>query len=171
MTPVVIAFGSNLGDRESAIAKALRELDGPLQAIRVSSLYETEPLLVGDQPPFLNGALLAETELGPRALLALLKATELKLGRRPRERYGPREIDLDLIVYGSLILRSTAGATLALPHPRLAERRFVLEPLVEVAPDLVVPGMGTATDLLRNPSVLSQDVQKVTHAPIRLPRP
>lgn len=135
----VIAFGSNLGDREGNIRRAAETLG----VSRISSLHETTPMYVEDQPPFINAVAFLDTELGPLALLRLLKETEAAIGRQPRERYGPREIDLDLIAYGSLQLRSViyGEARLQVPHPRLAERSFVLDPLAELDPGFHVPGL------------------------------
>jgi 2-amino-4-hydroxy-6-hydroxymethyldihydropteridine diphosphokinase len=101
---------------------------------------------VVEQPRFLNGAVALDTELAPRELLSLLLAVERRLGRvRDGSRWGPRTIDLDLLLYGSEVVDEPG---LSVPHPRLAERRFALEPLAELAPELVVPGSGTVKDLL-----------------------
>jgi len=145
MVNAVIAFGSNLGDRESRIYEAAQKLG----ITKMSSLIETDPMYVLDQPPFINAVGILETDLGPLALLGLLKETEIAVGRLPRERYGPREIDLDLIAYGALQLKSSYGGSVKLhvPHPRLAERRFVIDPLVELAPDFILPGIGPVRNL------------------------
>ncbi|HVV59710.1 MAG TPA: 2-amino-4-hydroxy-6-hydroxymethyldihydropteridine diphosphokinase [Gaiellaceae bacterium] len=143
MTTAYVALGSNLGDREAAIRRAA-ELIG---ARRLSTIRETEPWGYADQPRFLNAVAEVETELGPRALLERLLAVERKLGReRTGPRYGPRTIDLDLLVHGDATV-SEPG--LEVPHPRLAERLFVLEPLAELAPALAIPGAGTVQELLR----------------------
>ena len=114
--------------------------------VAVSSLRETPPWGPVEQPSFLNGAVEIETDLGPRVLLELLLEIERSLGRdRSGERFGPRTIDLDLLVAGD---RTCDEPGLMLPHPRLHERRFALEPLAELAPDLVVPGRGSVTELL-----------------------
>ena len=136
-TTVYLALGANLGDRRAAIVAALAQLAPAVQVERVSSLYETEPAYLLDQPRFLNAALRGRTTLAPLALLALLKQIERDLGRHAGVRYGPRTIDLDILVYGDQVL---AGASLTIPHPRMAERPFVLVPLAEIAPDLVPPG-------------------------------
>jgi 2-amino-4-hydroxy-6-hydroxymethyldihydropteridine diphosphokinase len=145
MVKAVIGFGSNLGDRSENIRRAAERLG----VSRLSSLIETEPMYVEDQPPFINAVGFLETNLGPLALLRLLKALESEIGRLPRERYGPREIDLDLIAYGRLQLRSLVnGSTkLQVPHPRLAERSFVLDPLAELDPFLQIPGLGIGANL------------------------
>jgi 2-amino-4-hydroxy-6-hydroxymethyldihydropteridine diphosphokinase len=143
MERAFVGLGSNLGDREATIRAALARLDG---VVAVSRLRETDPVGFEDQPRFLNGVAAVDTELPPRALLERLLAIERELGRtRGGPRFGPRTIDLDLLVYGDLVLDEPG---LTLPHPRLHERRFALEPLAELAPDLVVPGRGPVRDLL-----------------------
>ncbi len=132
---------------------------------RVSSVYRTTPMYVEDQPPFLNAALIAETELGPRALLAKLKEIESQVGRQPRERYGPREIDLDLIAYGVLSYTYAGGERpLNVPHPKTVERRFVLMPLCEIAPDFKLVGLGIAKDLLLQTKEQVDDVVRLDDA-------
>lgn len=120
--------------------------------LAVSPLFETEPMYEADQPLFLNGASLIETGLAPRPLIAELKRIEAEVGRRPREVNGPREIDLDLIAWGAASYRFSptdeASPTIEVPHPRAAERRFVLAPLAVIAPDLLLPGYGRVQDLL-----------------------
>jgi 2-amino-4-hydroxy-6-hydroxymethyldihydropteridine diphosphokinase len=143
-----VGLGSNLGDRESYLRRAielLREEPG-IDVVAVSTVRETEPVDYLDQPRFLNAAALVETALAPRALLGRLLAVELALGRRrDGSRFGPRTIDLVLLLYGD---ESVDESGLVVPHPRLAERRFALEPLYELDPDLVVPGRGRVLDLL-----------------------
>jgi len=143
-----VGLGSNLGDRETTIRRALELLDARpgVGLAAVSTLRETEPWGLVDQPPFLNGAAAVDTELAPRELLHALLEIELALGRvRGGERYGPRTIDLDLLLYGDLELDEPG---LTVPHPRLHERAFALEPLQEVGPSLVVPGRGAVSALL-----------------------
>jgi len=142
MTRAYVGLGANVGDREATIAAAVARLPG---VVAVSRLVETDPVGVVDQPPFLNGAAELETRLGPRELLDTLLAIERDLGRERRERWGPRTIDLDLLVYGD---ERVDEPGLTLPHPRLHERRFALEPLAELAPGLVIPGRGAVADLL-----------------------
>ena len=114
--------------------------------VAVSTFRETDPVGYEDQPRFVNAVVALETELGPRELLEQLLAVERALGRtRDGPRYGPRTIDLDLLVYGDDAFDEPG---LHVPHPRLAERRFVLEPLFELAPDLVIPGAGPVSALL-----------------------
>ena len=142
MTVAYVGVGSNLGDREATIRAAISALSG---VVAVSELRETEPVGVTEQPAFLNGAVALETELSPRQLLAALLAIERELGRERRERWGPRTIDLDLLLYGG---ETVDEPGLTVPHPRLHERRFALEPLVELDPELLIPGRGRVADLL-----------------------
>lgn len=135
MTRVLIAFGSNLGDRRDTIYRAVHALGGFIEGIKTSSVYETAPMYVTDQPAFLNGVLRGITPLGPLALVRRLKEVEHQVGRLPRTLNGPREIDLDLLVYGRTSLVSNAVPHVQVPHPRMTERRFVLEPLLELEPD------------------------------------
>jgi 2-amino-4-hydroxy-6-hydroxymethyldihydropteridine diphosphokinase len=142
VTRAYVGVGSNLGDRERTIRAAIDALPG---VVAVSALRETEPVGPVEQPPFLNGAVALETELSPRELLDMLLAVERRLGRERRERWGPRTIDLDLLLYGD---RSLDEPGLSLPHPRLHERRFALEPLAELDPELEIPGRGRVKTLL-----------------------
>jgi 2-amino-4-hydroxy-6-hydroxymethyldihydropteridine diphosphokinase len=149
---VVTAFvgiGANLGEPERQIAAALDQLaaEEGIELVAVSSLRETEPVGYLDQPNFLNGVAQLETALPPVALLERLLAIEARLGRVRGEgpRFGPRTIDLDLLVYGD---RTVEEPGLSVPHPRLAERRFALEPLAELAPGLKIPGLGPVQGLL-----------------------
>lgn len=142
-------MGSNLGDRLGNLRAAKRDLATCIADLRASPVYETAPMYVLDQPAFLNAALTGVTDLGPLALLRWLKGVEDGVGRQPRERNGPREIDLDLILYGAVSLRSRGGEFgLNIPHPRLGERRFVLQPLADLMPDLVIPGVGEVSTML-----------------------
>jgi 2-amino-4-hydroxy-6-hydroxymethyldihydropteridine diphosphokinase len=142
MTRAYVGLGANLGEREETIRAAVAELP---DVVAVSPLRETDPVGVTDQPRFLNGVAALETELAPRELLDVLLAVERRLGRERRERWGPRAIDLDLLLYGDEVIDEDG---LKIPHPRLHERRFVLEPLADLAPQLVVPGLGGVEDLL-----------------------
>jgi 2-amino-4-hydroxy-6-hydroxymethyldihydropteridine diphosphokinase len=149
MPVVYIGLGANLGNREETIRRALELLaaGSAVEVVAVSSLRETDPVGYEDQPRFLNGAAALRTELPPRMLLERLLEVERGLGRdRSRgPRFGPRTIDLDLLLYGSAEI---AEPGLIVPHPRLAERRFVLEPLAELDSGLEVPGRGSVRDLL-----------------------
>jgi 2-amino-4-hydroxy-6-hydroxymethyldihydropteridine diphosphokinase len=143
-----VALGSNLGDREAAIGAALAALAAVpgVEVVGVSTLRETDPVGYLDQPRFLNGAAAVETTLEPSELLHVLLEVERSLGRtREGPPQGPRTIDLDLLLYGSRVLDEPG---LQVPHPRLQERRFVLEPLAELAPGLEVPGKGKVKTLL-----------------------
>jgi 2-amino-4-hydroxy-6-hydroxymethyldihydropteridine diphosphokinase len=135
---VYIAFGGNVGDREANLRAALHLLREHVQVEAVSSLYETEPAYVLDQPRFLNGVLRGTTRLEPMELLRALKEIEAALGRRPGLRNGPRPVDLDILRYGDV---SLATPELTIPHPRIAERPFVLVPLAEIAPELASVGI------------------------------
>lgn len=164
-----VAFGANTGEREAQICRAVAMLRESLDVEGVSTLYETAPMYVEDQPAFLNGALLARTELGPLALLRLLKEVEARVGRKPAERYGPREIDLDLVYYGSLRLSSSrAEGALEVPHPRIPERRFVLQPLFDLDPRMVLPGLGSISALLSATEDQAATVQRYSDAVLPL---
>ena len=142
-----VGLGSNLGNRERTIERAvgLLHADPGVDVVSVSSLRETEPWGPVEQPRFLNGAVEVETSLEPRELLGVLLDIERRLGRVREERFGPRTIDLDLLLYGEAVIDEPG---LVVPHPRLYERAFALEPLHELAPELVVPGRGSVADLL-----------------------
>ncbi len=148
MTRAYVGLGANLGDRERTLRAAVDALgaeDG-VEVVAVSTLRETDPVGVGDQPRFLNGAAELETTLTARELLGRLLAIEQHFGRvRVPGEHGPRTLDLDLLLYGDEQLDEPG---LTVPHPRLHERRFVLEPLAELAPGLVVPGHGDVESLL-----------------------
>ena len=149
MTRAFVGIGSNLGDSRALITAALELLgaeDG-VEVLAVSTLRETDPVGYENQPRFLNGAAELETELGPRDLLARLLVIERRLGRERGEgpRFGPRTIDLDLLLYGQ---ETVDEPGLEVPHPRLHERRFALEPLAELDQALEVPGRGPVQALL-----------------------
>jgi len=145
-----VGLGSNLGDRRGLIREALKRL-GRLQGVRVrkrSRIIETDPVGRTRQPRFLNAVAEVETRIEPSLFLRRLRAVERALGRVRHERWGPRTIDLDLLLWGD---RSMATPRLTLPHPRMAERRFVLAPLAELCPGRRVPGTGrTVRSLLRD---------------------
>lgn len=132
-----LGLGGNLGDPRENIDAAIQMLRrSGVRIVRKSSLYRTEPVGFARQPWFLNRAIAIRTDLSPWKLLAEAKAIEIELGRHPGPRNGPRPIDIDILLAEGTILRT---ASLEIPHPRLSERRFVLVPLVEIAPDLVHP--------------------------------
>jgi 2-amino-4-hydroxy-6-hydroxymethyldihydropteridine diphosphokinase len=148
LTRAYVGLGANLGDREATIRAAVEALgaDEGIYVVAVSTLRETEPVGVGEQPPFLNGAVALETTLSARELLDRLLEIEQRFGRvRIPGEHGPRTLDLDLLLYGDETIH---GSGLTVPHPRLHERRFVLEPLAELAPGLLVPGRGVVESLL-----------------------
>jgi 2-amino-4-hydroxy-6-hydroxymethyldihydropteridine diphosphokinase len=148
MTRVYVGLGSNLGDREAALRSAIELLGRePGVAVRaVSTFRETDPVGVTEQPRFLNAVAELETAVPPRELLDRLLAIERELGRErtAERRWGPRAIDLDLLLYGDDVIDEQG---LRVPHPRLAERRFVLEPLEELDPDLSLPDGRRIKDL------------------------
>jgi 2-amino-4-hydroxy-6-hydroxymethyldihydropteridine diphosphokinase len=137
MAKVYLSLGSNLGDRAGNIRRAIEELGARgVRVTQVSSLYETEPLEVRDQPWFLNSAMLVETELSPQQLLEVLLEIERGMGREKRVPKGPRTIDIDILLYGGTIVNEPG---LEIPHPRMAERKFVLVPLAEIAGEVNHP--------------------------------
>jgi 2-amino-4-hydroxy-6-hydroxymethyldihydropteridine diphosphokinase len=148
VTRAYVGLGANLGDRERTLHDAVSALaaeDG-VEVVAVSTLRETEPVGVGEQPLYLNGAAELETALTAHELLDRLLAVEQRFGRvRVPGEHAPRTLDLDLLLYGDEVI-DERGVTV--PHPRLHERRFVLEPLAELAPGLVVPGRGDVESLL-----------------------
>jgi 2-amino-4-hydroxy-6-hydroxymethyldihydropteridine diphosphokinase len=145
LNKVAIALGSNLGDRETHLAFAVDRLHLILAGLRVSSWRETAPVGVLPQPDFLNGAVVGHTTLGARALLERLLAIEQERGRRRPHDGAPRTLDLDLILYGGEVIDEPG---LRVPHPRFRERRFVLEPLAEIAGDWIDPVTGRSIDEL-----------------------
>ena len=148
MTRVAIALGSNLGDREGYLRSAIAALQPSLSNLRVSTFHDTAPVGVGPQPTFLNATAVGETSLAARALLDTLLAVERDLGRERPFPGAPRTLDLDLILYGDAVIDE--APSLIVPHPRFRERRFVLEPLAEIAPDWRDPVTGqTVEELLR----------------------
>jgi 2-amino-4-hydroxy-6-hydroxymethyldihydropteridine diphosphokinase len=149
VTRAYVGLGANLGDRERTLRAAVDVLAGEegVEVVAVSTLRETEPVGVGEQPLYLNGVAVLDTTLGARELLDRLLAVEQRFGRvRVPGEHGPRTLDLDLLLYGDEVIDEPE---LRVPHPRLHERRFVLEPLLELAPGLVVPGRGDMESLLR----------------------
>jgi 2-amino-4-hydroxy-6-hydroxymethyldihydropteridine diphosphokinase len=157
--PAYVALGSNLDDPRSQVERAAAALAGlpDTRLVLRSSLYRTRPFGPVDQPDFVNAVAGVLTQLDPAALLTQLKALEARMGReRPVVRWGPRRIDLDLLVHGEA---RVAAPGLEVPHPGIAERAFVLVPLAEIAPDLAVPGRGRVRDLLAR--VDSADLERL----------
>jgi dihydropteroate synthase len=147
-TPIYLGLGANLGDRAGTIARAIQELDAhrEIRVLRRASLYETAPVGITDQPAFLNTVVEALTTLSGRPLLDAVKRVERTLGRQSRERWGPREIDVDVLLHGATRLEEPG---LEIPHRRMWERLFVLEPLAELRPDLAGPDGRSIRDHVR----------------------
>jgi 2-amino-4-hydroxy-6-hydroxymethyldihydropteridine diphosphokinase len=135
-----LSLGSNMGDREAHLHEALEKLEAAgIHVLRRSSIYETEPQDLPHQPWFLNMVAEVESELFPKLLLARIQAIELGMGRWREVAKGPRPIDIDILLFGKFVISTRE---LEVPHPRMSERRFVLEPLAELAPDLCHPATG-----------------------------
>jgi 2-amino-4-hydroxy-6-hydroxymethyldihydropteridine diphosphokinase len=146
VTPVAIALGSNLGDRERTLRAAAAALAGAIHDLQLSTFHGTDPVGVGDQPRFLNAAAIGRTPLSARDLLARLLDIETQFGRERAYAGAPRTLDLDLILYGNAVIDEPG---VQVPHPRFRERRFVLEPLAELAADWRDPVTGrTVGELL-----------------------
>lgn len=146
MVTAYIGLGSNVGDSRDLLRKALEMLATGVRIVKVSSLYYTEPVGYREQDDFLNAVAEIETDRSPDGLLALCRSVEDRLGRTRTLRWGPRTVDLDILLYGDA---SMDTPELAIPHPRMAERKFVLAPLAEIAPDAVHPVLRqTASELL-----------------------
>lgn len=163
-----LGIGSNLGDRLANLQAAVNFLD--LRAgkvVGISRVYETAPMYLEDQPPFLNAAVIVETGLGPIELLRVSKEIELEIGRIQRERNAPREIDIDLLAV--LPQEEFETQELSLPHPMLLERRFVLEPLADLEPELQI-GRTSIRQRLSEPSVASQSVELYGDAKLSIHR-
>ena len=148
MTRAYVGLGANLGDREATVRAALEQLtaEPDVEVVGVSAFRDTAPVGLADQPRFVNAAAAVETTLSARELLDRLLAIERRLGRtREGPRFGPRTIDLDLLLFGDEQIDEPG---LEVPHPRLHERLFALEPLADLDADLVVPGQGAVSDLV-----------------------
>ena len=144
-TKVALALGSNIGDRMAYLQAAIKALSLYIKIEDISSVYETIPAYVSDQPIYLNAALIGETTVEPLALLWTVKDIESEIGREPSYRYGPRQIDIDIILYGDRQMKTTE---LTIPHAAMHEREFVLRPLSEIAPAWAVPSTGKTVDQL-----------------------
>ena len=158
MARAFLSLGSNLGDRAATLDAALRELEasGEVRVVRRSSLYATAPVGKTDQPEFYNLAVEVETALAPEALLDRCQAVERHLGRVRGERWGPRTVDVDILLYDRQVVSTER---LIIPHPELLRRRFVLDPLLEIAPDAALPdGSPIAPQL---PRVADQSVRRL----------
>jgi len=142
---VVIALGSNLGNREENIELSVAELNKIIDVTHLSTLYETDPVGGPQQPDYLNAVLIGESELAPQELLKAALSIESELGRVREVHWGARTIDIDLIVLGELLISSPE---LEIPHPRAHQRAFVLEPWLEIDPSAQIPGYGSVAQLL-----------------------
>jgi 2-amino-4-hydroxy-6-hydroxymethyldihydropteridine diphosphokinase len=157
---VYFGLGSNLGERDRNLQAALALLAGIVNLTAVSSVYDTAPLLVTDQPRFHNAVCAGYTSLAPLDLLHRIKAMEQTLGRVPGIRFGPRLIDIDLLFYDQLVIETPE---LTLPHPRLTERAFVLAPLAEIAPDLLHPVLHVTVGALAVTILSGADIRSLGH--------
>ncbi|MFH1104944.1 MAG: 2-amino-4-hydroxy-6-hydroxymethyldihydropteridine diphosphokinase [Actinomycetota bacterium] len=153
---VAVGLGSNLGDRRTHLTAAVTGLAGVGEVTAVSSLWSTAPVGGPPQGPFLNAVAVIDTVIGPRPLLETCFDLERSAGRVPGEKWGPRLLDLDLLLYGDAVIDAPG---LRVPHPRMTERRFVLAPLAEVWPEAVVPGHGPVAGLLM--AVAGQEAEVV----------
>ena len=142
----VIAIGSNLGDSKSIFSDAIIQIGKSVEVQSISKFYETIPVGGPEQPNYLNAVLIGDTQMPPLELLTQLQSIENSAGRVREVRWGPRTLDLDLIIYGDLLMKEEL---LTLPHPRAHERSFVLEPWVEIDPQAVLPGHGKIGVLLK----------------------
>ncbi len=163
MIPVAIGLGSNLEDPVRNVREAAVALHEVLRDCRVSSLYRSSPMYLENQSDFINAVVFGFTTFSPRNLLLTLKEMESRFGRVASVVNGPRRIDLDLLLYGALAYRFEFGdgRTLGIPHQRMDERRFVIEPLFEIDPELIVPGRGTVRGLM-NQEFEGQRLERVS---------
>jgi 2-amino-4-hydroxy-6-hydroxymethyldihydropteridine diphosphokinase len=144
---VYLGLGSNLGDRRSNLEESIKQISEFAVIKKSSSIYETEPWGLKDQPKFLNQVILVETKLAPKELLSRLKTIEQIMGRKKTVLYGPRLIDLDILFFDDLMMKTF---NLIIPHPHITERAFVLVPLAEIAPDMIhLQYQQTITELLK----------------------
>ena len=154
-----LSLGSNLGDREANLRTAIEKLKAIGNPVAASSFYETEPVEVQSQPWFLNCAVKLDTEKMPRQLIAAILALEQEMGRqRKQQQKGPRTIDIDILLFGSSVIEIPS---LTIPHPKMHERRFVLEPLAEIAPDARHPVFKRTIRELRDALPAGQTVKKI----------
>jgi len=156
---VYLSLGSNLGDREANLRTAIEKLQEVGNVVAFSSFYETEPVEVTAQPWFLNCAVKLDTERMPRQLISAILALEQSMGRQRKQQKGPRTLDIDILFFGSSIIEIPS---LTVPHPHLHERRFVLEPLAEIAPEVRHPIFKRTIRELRDALPAGQTVKKLT---------
>ena len=157
---VYLSLGSNLGDRAGNLRSAIERLGSLGKVVGLSSFYETEPVEVSEQPWFLNCAVKLDTEKMPRQLLAGVLALEREMGRHRTRYKGPRTIDIDIVLFGNSVV---ATADLIIPHPAMQERRFVLEPLNEIAPDVRHPKLQRTIRELRDELPPGQVVRRLSN--------
>lgn len=164
-TTVLLALGTNLGDRLQNLKSVLQELSVQVKIEKVSSVYETPPWGYLDQPAFLNQVIGGQTSLAPHSLLSFVKNVEKNMGRVKTFQNGPRLIDIDILIFGEQIVTSP---DLVIPHPRMAERAFVLVPLAEIEPARIIPGQElTVKELLME--MATSGIEKVAGNPIAVP--
>jgi 2-amino-4-hydroxy-6-hydroxymethyldihydropteridine diphosphokinase len=158
VTVAYVGLGANLGEPRQQLRRALLELDAVprTRVVKASSLYRSEPMGYANQPEFVNAVAQLETSLRAARLLAELQAIEARHGRSRSFANAPRTLDLDLLLFGESTVET---AKLAIPHPRMHERAFVLQPLLEIAPEIIVPGRGPARELLKG--CADQDVERI----------
>jgi len=159
---VYLSLGSNIGGREAQLQDARARLATVGRVVAVSSLYETEPVEFTQQPWFLNCALALETSKTPQQLMAAILQTEEEMGRRRMQKKGPRAIDIDILLFDDTV---TDSAELTIPHPAMQQRRFVLEPLAEIAPEVLHPVLKKTIRELRDALSPGQVVRKLEPKP------
>jgi 2-amino-4-hydroxy-6-hydroxymethyldihydropteridine diphosphokinase len=158
MALAYLSLGSNVGDREAALREAIRRLETAGRVALVSSIYETEPVELTDQPWFLNCAVAVETDKTPEQLLTEILSIEEEMGRRRLQEKGPRNIDVDILLYDSAVVESPS---LTIPHPAMHQRRFVLEPLAEIGPEARNPVVGRSVREMLEALPQGQTVRKI----------
>ncbi|RJQ32696.1 MAG: 2-amino-4-hydroxy-6-hydroxymethyldihydropteridine diphosphokinase [Actinobacteria bacterium] len=154
---VYLSLGSNIGERKKSLEEAIKELKTKLGILAISSVYQSKPIGLEDQPDFYNLVIKARTDLNPHQLLDYIQHIEVNLGRKREARWGPRTIDIDILLYNNQVISSDR---LVIPHPRMIERLFVLKPLLEVEPELELPDRKEVKNYLEK--IKNQKVEKIT---------